>query len=132
MTREEAINHIKYGLIENNYPLPKELGIEVLQMAIEALKMVEDFERTQIITGGRLNGRTFAYKRGLEDGKSKALEQEPEESADVVEREKIDKAIKEMKLEYLKYDANANKLLADYWMGKAIKILKRNIGESEE
>jgi hypothetical protein len=78
MTIEEAINHIKYGLIENNYPLPKELGIEVLQMAIEALKMVDDFERAQIITGGRLNGRTYAYKRGLEDGKRKALEQAPD------------------------------------------------------
>lgn len=77
MTIEKAINHIKYGLIENNYPLPKELGIEVLQMAIEALKMVDDFERAQIITGGRLNGRTYAYKCGLEDGKRKVLEQEP-------------------------------------------------------
>jgi hypothetical protein len=77
MTREEAINHIKYGLIENNYPLPKELGIEVLQMAIETLEALEDFERAQIITGSRLNGRTFAYKCGLEDGKRKALEQEP-------------------------------------------------------
>jgi len=38
MTREEAINHIKYGVIENNYPLPKELGIEVFDMAIKALE----------------------------------------------------------------------------------------------
>lgn len=46
-------------------------------MAIEALDIVEKFERAQIITGGRLNGRTYAYKCGLEDGKRKALEQEP-------------------------------------------------------
>ena len=38
MTREEAINHIKYGIIENNYPLPKELGIEACKMAIKALQ----------------------------------------------------------------------------------------------
>jgi hypothetical protein len=38
MTREEAINHIKYGVIKNNYPLPKELGIEVFNMAIKALE----------------------------------------------------------------------------------------------
>lgn len=38
MTREEAINHIKYGIIENNYPLPKELGKEALDMAIKALE----------------------------------------------------------------------------------------------
>ena len=38
MTKEEAINHIKYGIIENNYPLPKELGIEVFDMAIKALE----------------------------------------------------------------------------------------------
>lgn len=38
MTREEAINHIKYGLIEGNYPLPKEIGIEALKIAIKALE----------------------------------------------------------------------------------------------
>ena len=38
MTNEEAINHIRYSLIEEHYPLPKELGVEVLNMAIEALK----------------------------------------------------------------------------------------------
>ena len=47
-----------------------------LDMAIKALEMIEEFERAQIITGGRLNGRTYAYKCGLEDGKRKALEQE--------------------------------------------------------
>lgn len=38
MTREEAINHIKYGIIENNYPLLKELGIEACKMAIKVLE----------------------------------------------------------------------------------------------
>ena len=43
-------------------------SIEALNMAIKALEIVEEFERTQIITDGRLNGRTYAYKCGLEDG----------------------------------------------------------------
>ncbi len=81
MTREEAIKILK-GL----RPQPQRgdgkstthlIVTEALNMAIEALKTLEDFERAQIITGGRLNGRTFAYKRGLEDGKRKAIEQEP-------------------------------------------------------
>lgn len=38
MTREEAINHIRYGIIEENYHLPKELGIEACKMAIKALE----------------------------------------------------------------------------------------------
>lgn len=50
---------------------------EALDVAIKALETLEEFEKAQIITGGRLNGRTYAYKCGLEDGKRKALEQEP-------------------------------------------------------
>lgn len=38
---------------------------------IKTLEIVEEFERAQIITGGRLNGRAFAYKCGLEAGKRK-------------------------------------------------------------
>ena len=54
-----------------------EEGYEYFQQAIKALDMVDEFEKAQIITGGRLNGRTYAYKCGLEDGKRKALKQEP-------------------------------------------------------
>lgn len=46
---------------------------------IKTLEIVEEFERAQVITGGRLNGRAYAYKCGLEDGKRKALEQQPSE-----------------------------------------------------
>ena len=48
--------------------------------------------------------------------------------ADVIEREKIDKAIKEMEIEYnnLTYTENHN-LGASYGIRKSIKILKRNI-----
>jgi len=50
---------------------------EALDIAIEALEILEEFEKAQIITGGRLNGRTYAYKCGLEDGKRKVLKQSP-------------------------------------------------------
>ena len=50
---------------------------EWYERAIKALETLEEFEKAQIITGGRLNGRTYAYKCGLEDGKRKALVQEP-------------------------------------------------------
>lgn len=44
---------------------------EFYDMAIKSLETMEEFERAQILVGGRLNGRTYAYKRGLEDGKRK-------------------------------------------------------------
>lgn len=53
---------------------------------IKAIETVEEFEKAQIITGGRLNGRTFAYKCGLEDGKCKAREKQ---SDDCVSREAV-------------------------------------------
>ena len=64
MTRDVALNLLQNGL------LPQVHGAyrDALEMAIEALKLVNDFESAQIITGGRLNGRTYAYKCGLSDG----------------------------------------------------------------
>ena len=63
-----------------------------LDMAINALEIVSDFETANIITGGRLNGRTHAYKCGLADGQRLAkgeklfnilpLEQNVEEEGD--------------------------------------------------
>lgn len=35
---KEAINHIRCSLIEGNYPLPKEVGIEALNLAVEAIE----------------------------------------------------------------------------------------------
>jgi flagellar biosynthesis/type III secretory pathway protein FliH len=77
MTREEREKAIDLldnllGMIEDNQGNDYDFA---LKRGIEALETLEDFERAQIITGGRLNGRTYAYKRGLEDGKRKALEQ---------------------------------------------------------
>lgn len=55
---------------------------------IKSLEIVEEFERAQIITGGRLNGRTYAYQCGLEDGKRKALEQQLSE--DCISRQEVE------------------------------------------
>lgn len=41
---------------------------EDIDRAIKALEIVSDFEKARIITGGRLNVRTYAYKCGLADG----------------------------------------------------------------
>lgn len=60
----------------NNFDDAKEIQ-SAQDKIIKALETVEEFKRAQIITGGRLNGRTYAYKCGLEDGKRKALEQQP-------------------------------------------------------
>ena len=68
MTKEEVITRIKHSSMYKD-------DRETADYIITALEIVEDFERAQIITGGRLNGRTYAYKCGLEDGKRKALEQ---------------------------------------------------------
>lgn len=69
MTNEEAIEWLKVEYenarcdecIEDEY-------VNALEMAINALEIIKDFERAQIITGGRLNGKTHAYKCGLADG----------------------------------------------------------------
>jgi len=70
MTKEQAIE-VLHELDGSLY----ETQQVALDMAIKALEIVEEFENARIITGGRLNGRTYAYRRGLEDGKRKALEQ---------------------------------------------------------
>lgn len=66
--RDEAIKHI-----ENIIPYVGENIRDSLKMAIKDIEMVEEFEKAQIITAGRLNGRTYAYKCGLEAGKRKAF-----------------------------------------------------------
>ena len=81
MTTEEAVKYIRCCMCEgrlvgNTMPIIDEKW-QAGVMAIKALETLEEFEKAQIITGGRLNGRTYAYKCGLEDGKRKALEQEP-------------------------------------------------------
>lgn len=88
VTTENAIKHLKFlrkifcdGYMKN---IPKNSisyqatlkEKEFYDMAIKSLETMEEFERAQILVGGRLNGRAYAYKCGLEDGKRKALEKE--------------------------------------------------------
>lgn len=81
MTKEEAIKKLR-DLIQSDerilIQIPRSEAmkneIKALNMAIKALEIVEEFEKAQIITGGRLNGRTYAYKCGIEDGKRKTLD----------------------------------------------------------
>jgi hypothetical protein len=74
MTKEEAIKLLVNATYSDEWQGNEDLTT-ANNMAIEALETLEEFEKAQIITGGRLNGRTYAYKCGLEDGKRKALEQ---------------------------------------------------------
>ena len=66
----EVLNELKssHDLYEELNPAEK----AAFNDAIEALKLVDEFERADIITGGRLNGRTQAYKCGFENGKRQA------------------------------------------------------------
>lgn len=82
MTQEEAKGILEEIKINDDCLTQYVKGFdEALDIAIKALDTLEEFERAQIITGGRLNGRTYAYKCGLEDGKRKVIEQEPCEDA---------------------------------------------------
>jgi len=93
MTRGETIKLLVNATYSDEWQGNEDLTA-AHNMAIEALEMVEEFEKAQIITGGRLNGRTYAYKCGLEDGKRKALEQET--SKDAVSRKAMLDAITEI------------------------------------
>lgn len=93
MTSEEAKGNIIHAIRWND--MPKK---EALDIAIKALETLEEFEKAQIITGGRLNGRTYAYKCGLEDGKHNALEQEPCE--DTISRQAVISTIYDNKSDF--------------------------------
>ena len=84
MTKEQAIKILKADETDDSFDWD-ELGLKgtedfnraydkAYDMAIEALELVNDFEMAHIITDGRLNGRTSAYKCGLMDGQRLAGE----------------------------------------------------------
>lgn len=79
MTNKEAIELLKIDLKDYEKEFKAsgiyKADVDCLKLAIAALELVDDFERAQIITGGRLNGRTHAYKCGLADGKRYIVEQ---------------------------------------------------------
>lgn len=45
MTIDEAMNHIKYGIIEGNYPLPRDLGVEACNIAIDTMRKYQKIEQ---------------------------------------------------------------------------------------
>ena len=69
MTREKAINLIRYGIIEGNYPLPKELGIEACEMAIKALEQepcedcISRDEAIRVAEQGQIQGYEWQFKK---------------------------------------------------------------------
>ena len=108
--------------------------IEALSMAIKALETLEEFEKAQIITGGRLNGRTYAYKCGLEDGKRKALEQEPKILA-LLEKTYDDFCKCEGGEGYLKIDGKEYPTDAGYaleGMSIFMEVFKQRLAKSED
>ena len=89
MTKEQAIE-VLHELDGSLYDTQQ----VALDMAIKALEIVEEFEKAQIITGGRLNGRTYAYKCGLEDGKRKALEQHTSDDVMAIHTQGLDEGVR--------------------------------------
>lgn len=69
MTKEEAVNHIRYGIIEENYHLPKELGIEACEMAIKALEQdpcvdcISRDEAIRVAEQGQIQGYEWQFKK---------------------------------------------------------------------
>lgn len=69
MTKEEAANHIRYGIIEENYHLPKELGIEACEMAIKALEQdpcvdcISRDEAIRVAEQGQIQGYEWQFKK---------------------------------------------------------------------
>lgn len=77
MTGEEAVKVLNALWKYENCGFSEKKIREALDMAIKSIEIIEElFERAQMITDGIIDGRTYAYKCGLEDGKRKALEQE--------------------------------------------------------
>jgi hypothetical protein len=115
MTRDEAI------AVLNMVEAHGSLVIEAKDMAIKALELVEEFEKAQIITGGRLNGRTYAYKCGLEDGKRKALDKVKQA------REEITKQFVDLQDGSEEWRSYVNETVLE-----CVEILDKLIAESEE
>ena len=45
ITIDEAINHIENGIIKENYPLPRDLGIEACNVAINTMHKYQKIEQ---------------------------------------------------------------------------------------
>lgn len=69
MTIDEAMNHIKYGIIENNYPLQRDLGIEACNLAIETMRKYQKIEQIMKDYHRYPMDCLFDVKEVIEDGK---------------------------------------------------------------
>lgn len=77
MTGEEAVKVLNALWKYENCGFSEKKIREALDMAIKSIEIIEElFERSQIITDGIIDGRAYAYKCGLKDGKRKSLGQE--------------------------------------------------------
>jgi hypothetical protein len=120
MTREEAIKLLVNATYSDEWQGNEDLTA-AHNMAIEALEMVEEFEKAQIITGGRLNGRTYAYKCGLEDGKRKALDKTKQA------REEITKQFVDLQDGSEEWRSYVNETVLE-----CVEIMDKLIAESED
>ena len=103
MTREEAIKVLNALWKYENCGFSEKKIREALDMAIKSIEIIEElFERAQIITDGIIDGRAYAYKCGLEDGKRKAQEQEIYNNFKIMsklqETNDMEKAFKDLKI----------------------------------
>lgn len=122
----EVLKELKVYTEDLPHYSPDEVA-EAIEMAIQALEIVNDFESARIITGGRLNGRTHAYKCGLADGQRLAkgekifnvlpLEQQPCE--DAVSR----KSLEQISQEYMDALKNLHEIEALMYVIPLVKRL---------
>ena len=103
MTGEEAVKVLNALWKYENCGFSEKKIREALDMAIKSIEIIEElFERAQIITDGIIDGRAYAYKCGLEDGKRKAQEQEIYNNFKIMsklqETNDMEKAFKDLKI----------------------------------
>lgn len=67
MTIDEAADHIKYGIIENNYPLSRDLGVEACNVAIETMRKYQKIEDIYYHQSGQALENSL--KEVIENGK---------------------------------------------------------------
>lgn len=67
MSIDDAMNHIKYGIIENNYPLQRDLGIEACNVAIDTMRKYQKIEDIYYHQTGR--ALEDSLRSVIEDGK---------------------------------------------------------------
>lgn len=130
MTREDAVKVLNALWKYKHYGFSEKEIREALDMAIKGLETVEEFEKAQIITSGRLNGRAYAYKCGLEDGKRKAQEQKSYNDFKIMsklqETNDLEKSFEQCKCMLLPNE----RIIFD--MAKSLAIIADELSEAEK